>query len=138
MLKNPEPRLGDIFLVNFTGHNSEQSGLRPALVFQNNTGNTYSPNVIALPLTSCTKKLTLPTHVLLTAESSGLLKDSVVLCENPKEVSKNRLQRYITTLTDDQIRSVAIGNLLATSAISYLDESTLLDVYRQACQLNSC
>lgn len=78
------PKIGEIYLMYFDGHGNEQSGFRPGLVFQNNTGNEYSPNIVALPLTSSLKKKDLPTHVIVRANDViGLNRDSMILCENP-------------------------------------------------------
>lgn len=130
------PVIGEVYLMTFSGVGSEQQGCRPGLIFQNNLGNLYSPNIIALPLTSATGKSNLPTHVLIRAEEGGLHKDSIVLCENPERVSKSRLMKYITTLSEDDMRRVAEASLLATSAISYLSEETLLKVRENAMRLN--
>lgn len=129
-------RIGDVYMVSFTGVGSEQQGTRPALVFQNNTGNMHSPNIIVLPMTSAKKKLSQPTHVLVRAKQSGLRYDSVVLCENPERVSKQRLGEYITTLTSCQMKEVVAASLLATSAISFIDELTLRAIYYRAVELN--
>jgi len=131
------PQIGDIYLMNFGGEGSEQSGWRPGLVFQNNTGNAYSPNIIALPLTSSIKKLGQPTHVLLRAQETGLRMDSVVLCENPERMSKERIGKFITKLPDQDMKRVTEANLLATSAIAYLDIETLMRVWRAAATLNA-
>lgn len=56
------PQIGEVYLMKFSGSGSEQVGWRPGLVFQNNVGNSHSPNVIALPLTSSIKKTSQPTH----------------------------------------------------------------------------
>jgi mRNA interferase MazF len=122
--------------MEFSGEGSEQSGYRPGLVFQNNVGNSNSPNLIALPLTSVIKKLGQPTHVLIKAEDTALLKDSVVLCENPERISKKRIGRYITTLSADYMRQIAAASLLASSAISYMDADTLIAVWEKATKLN--
>ena len=119
------PQIGDIFLMKFSGSGSEQSGWRPGLVFQNNTGNTYSPNIIALPLTTAIKKAGQPTHVVIPAAENGLRKTSMVLCENPERMSKVKIGQYITTLSNEDMKKVAIANLLATSAISFLDVEAL-------------
>ena len=84
MNANRQPQIGDVYLMRFGGSGSEQSGWRPGIVFQNNIGNAYSPNIIALPLTSQIKKANQPTHVILPAKETGLRKDSMVLCENPE------------------------------------------------------
>lgn len=131
-----QPQIGEIYLMKFGGEGSEQSGLRPGLVFQNNTGNLYSPNIIALPITSSLKKSGQPTHVVLYASDTGLKRDSMVLCENPERLSKAKIGRYITKLSDNYMRQIAEASLLATSAISYLDAELLYSVWRKAVDLN--
>lgn len=131
-----QPQIGEIYLMKFGGEGSEQSGLRPGLVFQNNTGNLYSPNIIALPITSSLKKSGQPTHVVLYASDTGLKRDSMVLCENPERLSKAKIGRYITKLSDNYMRQIAEASLLATSAISYLDAELLYSVWRKAMDLN--
>lgn len=123
--------------MDFSGNGSEQHGWRPGLVFQNNKGNSYSPNIIALPLTSSLKKLNQPTHVVVSAKDTGLVKDSVVLCENPERMSKERIGNYITSLSSAQMGMVAEAFLLATSAIAFLSEEHLLDVRKRAISLNA-
>ena len=123
--------------MRFGGSGSEQNGWRPGLVFQNNIGNRFSPNIIALPLTSSLKKASQPTHVLLPAEETGLPKDSMVLCENPERMSKEKLGRYLTTLPQSFMAKVAEASLLASSAISYLDLESLVSAWHQACLLNA-
>ena len=131
------PRIGDVYFMRFGGSGSEQSGWRPGLVFQNNTGNRYSPNVIALPLTSCLKKQGQPTHVVLPAAETGLPKDSMVLCENPERMSKERIGGFITTLPRHYMAQVAEANLLASSSISFLEPETLVHIWKRACSLNA-
>ena len=129
-------QIGDVYMMLFSGSWNEQSGWRPGVVFQNNIGNVKSPNIIALPLTTCLKKLNMPTHVLVRADESGLKKDSMVLCENPERMSKSKLGRYITTLNKEQMSEIAKANMVATAAISFLDEATLLNTWRLATRLN--
>lgn len=131
------PRIGDVYYMRFGGSGNEQSGWRPGLVFQNNIGNRFSPNIIALPLTSSIKKTDQPTHVVLLSVETGLPRDSMVLCENPERMSKERVGKYITTLSCRQMEKIAIANLLATSAISFIDPDSLLSVWRRACSLNA-
>lgn len=132
------PQIGEIYLMKFSGSGSEQSGWRPGLVFQNNVGNAHSPNIIALPLTSAIKKSSQPTHVLVKASDIGLKRDSIILCENPERMSKERVGQYLTRLTDDYLRQVAEANLLASSIISYLDVEALIAVRAKAIALNAC
>jgi len=123
--------------MNFGGSGSEQGGLRPGVVFQNNVGNTHSPNIIALPITSSVKKMGQPTHVLLRAADTGLRMDSVVLCENPERMSKERVGRYIGKLSDEYMKKITEANLLATSAIAFLDIESLMKIWRKAAALNA-
>lgn len=138
-MKNEErtPKIGEVYMMRFEGTGSEQSGWRPALVFQNNIGNTYSPNVILLPLTSKLKKSNQPTHVVVPAEGTGLAKDSMVLCENPVSVSKDKLGRYLTTLPDEYMSRIAEAHLLATSAIVFINPAVILALRERAAKLNT-
>lgn len=131
------PRIGDVYFMRFSGNGNEQSGWRPGLVFQNNLGNRFSPNIIALPLTSSIKKIGQPTHVVLPAVDTGLPRDSMVLCENPERMSKERIGRYITTLSNDYMARIAAANLIATSAISFIDHDALVRIWQQARSLNA-
>lgn len=133
--KNRIPKLGEIYLMHFNGSGNEQRGYRPGVVFQNNIGNQYSPNVIVLPLTSAIKKSDQPTHVFVPKEI-GLTMDSMVLCENPQRMSKEKLGKYLCKLPPKYISQIAIANLLASSAISYIDPDTLLDAWQKALLLN--
>ena len=130
------PKIGDIYLVYFDGSGNEQKGFRPGLVFQNNVGNEHSPNLIVLPLTSVLKKTNQPTHVFIPKEV-GLRKDSMVLCENPKCMSKYKLGEYITTLPEEYMAQVAVGNILSSSAIAFIDPDLLMSVWQKALALNA-
>ena len=132
-----QPRIGDIYLMHFCGNGNEQRGYRPGLVFQNNLGNIHSPNIIALPLTSSIKKANQPTHVFVPASETGLSRDSMVLCENPERMSKDRMGSYLTTLPKEYMSKVAVANLLASSAISYIDPDVLLSAWQKAVKLNA-
>lgn len=131
------PQIGDIYLMRFGGSGNEQKGWRPGLVFQNNLGNQYSPNIIALPLTSSIKKSNQPTHVVLPAKETGLVKDSMVLCENPERMSKERLGDYLTTVPKIYMSQIAVANILASSAISFIDPDVLMSVWQKALSLNA-
>lgn len=129
--------IGEIYLIDFEGSGSEQTGKRPGVIFQNNTGNFHSPNIIALPLTSSLKKVSMPTHVLLRANETGLLKDSMVLCENPVCISKSKVGQYLTTLSPVYMEKIAIASLIATSAIAFIKEEIFLAVKKTAVELNT-
>ena len=129
-------RIGEIYNMYFQGKGSVQSGWRPGLVFQNNVGNAKSPNIIALPLTSSLKKMNMPTHVLVNASDTGLKRDSLVLCENPETISKENVGVYITTLSEDYMREIAVASLISMSAISFLDKEVLITTWEKTVALN--
>lgn len=131
------PKIGEIYMMKFSGSAHEQSGFRPGIVFQNNVGNEKSPNIIAIPMTSSIKKLNMPSHVLIRASGYGLRKDSVALCEGPERLSKDKLGFYITTLSEADMKRIARASILATSVISYLSQSEVLDAWRARVSLNS-
>lgn len=86
---------GEIYLVDLDNAcGSEQSGVRPALIIQNEAGNTYSPTTIICPLTTKSKNLK-ATHVVLTPQDSGVIKESTVLCEQIRVIDKTRLVRKL-------------------------------------------
>lgn len=135
--KDRKFHIGEVYLMNFGGHGTEQQGLRPGIVFQNDIGNSFSPNIVAIPLTSSLKKMGQPTHIFLPAgEETGLLKDSIALCENPECMSKERIGAYLTTLPKEYMSQVAIGNLLASAAIAYIEPDKLLNVWQKTLTLN--
>ena len=134
--ENEHIRIGDVFYADFAGSGSVQSGRRPAVVFQNNVGNKYSPNVTVFPLTSKIKKQNQPTHVIVSAES-GLPRDSMVLCENPICISKERLGTYITTLSPETMSMIAEASILASGAISYMEPRVLYSVWKRAQEMNA-
>lgn len=74
---------------------SEQGGIRPVLIIQNDIGNKYSPTVIAAAITSQTNKNRLPTHIKLNSQTFGLMKNSVVLTEQIRTIDKSRLMEKI-------------------------------------------
>lgn len=137
MCSDRQLRIGDVYMMRFTGSGSEQTGLRPGVVFSNNVGNKYSPNIIALPMTSSIKKVNQPTHVVIKRDGTGLSKDSMVLCENPERMSKDRIGNYVTTLSIDAVRKIAVASVLATSAISFIEPDSLMTVWEAAKSLNS-
>ncbi len=130
------PRWGEVYICRFEGTGSEQSGLRPAVIFQNNVGNAHSPNVIVLPLTTSLKRKDMPTHVVVRADDTGLRRDSMVICENPVSVSKDRLGNYITKLPREYMVKIAVASLLATSALDPLDFEVFQAVKQQSEKLN--
>lgn len=76
-----KPKIGEVYLIDFPQDGHTQGGIRPGVIFQNDVGNKYSPNVVVLPLTTSIKKTSQPTHVYISSKNSGLRYDSIVLCE---------------------------------------------------------
>ena len=85
---------------------SEQGGIRPVLIVQNDTGNKFSPTVIAAAITSRTGKTPLPTHIRVDAKDSGLLKDSVVLLEQVRTLDKSRLRTRMGSLDEKDMARI--------------------------------
>ena len=100
-------RRGDIFYADLSPVvGSEQGGLRPVLIVQNDVGNRYSPTVIAAAITSKLSKSKLPTHIDVYAERVGLQRDSVVLLEQMRTIDKQRLKEKMGHLDDDAMHAV--------------------------------
>lgn len=105
---------GDIFYADLspvTG--SEQGGVRPVLIVQNDVGNKYSPTVIVLAITSKINKAKMPTHIELCAEKYGLAKDSVILAEQIRTIDKQRLREKTGML--DRTKMIEVNRALAVS-----------------------
>lgn len=98
---------GDIYYANLSPVvGSEQGGLRPVLVIQNDVGNKYSPTIIVAAITSQISKAKLPTHVEISAKVFNLEKDSVVLLEQLRTLDKRRLKEKVTHLSDEIMEKV--------------------------------
>ncbi|MFZ5969469.1 MAG: type II toxin-antitoxin system PemK/MazF family toxin [Bacillota bacterium] len=98
---------GDIFYADLSPViGSEQGGVRPVLVVQNDIGNKYSPTVIVGAITSQINKAKLPTHIEISALDYGLTKDSVVLLEQIRTIDKKRLREKIGHFDEDMMQKV--------------------------------
>ena len=110
----PSIKRGDIFYADLSPViGSEQGGLRPVLIIQNDIGNKYSPTVIAAAITSKMDKAKLPTHIDINADRVGLAKDSVILLEQIRTLDKRRLKEKMGHL-DSAVMS-RVNNALAIS-----------------------
>ena len=98
----------DILLVDFGQEaiESEQSGIRPSVVIQNDIGNRHSPTIICAAITSKMNKAKLPTHVELDAGKYDLMKDSVVLLEQLRTIDKQRLKDKVCRLDSEILKKV--------------------------------
>ena len=100
-------RKGDIYYADLSPVvGSEQGGIRPVLVVQNDIGNRYSPTIIIAAITSQINKAKLPTHVEIKGDDYGLSKDSVLLLEQIRTIDKRRLGEKIGHVEDDIIEKV--------------------------------
>ena len=98
---------GDIYYADLSPVvGSEQGGIRPVLIVQNDVGNKYSPTIIAAAITSKINKAKMPTHIELSANEYGLNKDSVVLLEQIRTIDKQRLKEKIGKLDMDMMSRV--------------------------------
>lgn len=98
---------GDIYFADLSPVvGSEQGGIRPVLIVQNNVGNRYSPTVIAAAITSKMNKSKMPTHIEINAKSYGLTKDSVILMEQIRTLDKKRLKEKMGTLDEGFMNKV--------------------------------
>ena len=94
-------RRGEIYYADLSPViGSEQGGIRPVLIVQNDVGNKYSPTVIAAAITSRTDKSKLPTHIEVYADKYGLARDSVILLEQIRTIDKKRLKEKMGHLDD--------------------------------------
>ena len=117
---------GDIFYADLSPVvGSEQGGLRPVLIIQNDVGNKYSPTVIAAAITSRMGKTRLPTHIDIYAEKAGLSRDSVILLEQIRTLDKRRLKEKMGHLDEGLMNEVntaiavsfGLGNAAAETAL---------------------
>ena len=105
---------GDIYYADLSPViGSEQGGLRPVLIIQNDVGNRYSPTVIAAAITSRLGKNRLPTHIDVYADRVGLVKDSVILLEQVRTLDKRRLKEKMGHLDEDMM--VEVNRAIAVS-----------------------
>ena len=98
---------GDIFYADLSPVvGSEQGGMRPVLIVQNDVGNRYSPTVIAAAITSQKDKAKLPTHIRLDSGTSGLVRESIVLLEQIRTLDKRRLKECMGRLDGESMRKI--------------------------------
>lgn len=125
---------GDIYYADLTPVvGSEQGGIRPVVIIQNNAGNRYSPTVIVAAITSRLNKHRLPTHIWIGNDFPGLYRNSMVLLEQVRTIDRSRLQEYIGSLNQGQImrmnRAISISLGLKREA----DREILLPERKEEC-----
>ncbi|MCR8643622.1 type II toxin-antitoxin system PemK/MazF family toxin [Paenibacillus sp. N1-5-1-14] len=111
---------GDVFFADLSPVvGSEQGGIRPVLIIQNDIGNRFSPTVIIAAITAQIQKAKLPTHVEIDAEVHGFDRDSVILLEQLRTIDKQRLTDKITHLDEDTMRKVDDGLQVSLGLIEF-------------------
>ncbi len=109
-------RRGDVYYADLRPVvGSEQGGVRPVLVIQNDVGNKYSPTIICAAITSQINKAKLPTHVEIDSQQYALVKDSVVLLEQLRTIDKSRLKEKICRLDQKSMEKIDKALLISLS-----------------------
>ena len=106
---------GDIYYADLSPVvGSEQGGIRPVIIIQNDVGNRHSPTVICAPVTSNTHKTKLPTHISVNPQNCvGLIKDSIILLEKVRTIDKRRLKEKIGIVGDETMEGVNTALLIS-------------------------
>jgi mRNA interferase MazF len=113
-LENSTIKRGEIYYADLSPVvGSEQGGIRPVLIIQNDIGNKYSPTVIIAAITSQLSKAKIPTHVELSAKQYNLAKDSVILLEQVRTIDKRRLKDRVSILDSVKMKQVNLAILVS-------------------------
>jgi len=111
---------GDVFFANLSPVvGSEQGGVRPVLVIQNDIGNRFSPTVIVAAITAQIQKAKLPTHVEIKAKEHGFDRDSVILTEQIRTIDKQRLTSKVTHLDEETMKRVDEALMISLGLIDF-------------------
>jgi len=117
-------RRGDIYYADLRPViGSEQGGIRPVLIVQNDVGNRHSPTIICAAITSKLNKAKLPTHIELSAGRYDMVKDSVILLEQLRTIDKKRLKDKVCHLDEDIMREVNRGLMISLELGTYMELS---------------
>ena len=130
-------RIGQVYWMLFPGGEHVQAGRRPGIVWQNNVGNENSPNIIAIPLTSKLKKMSMPTHVVLDTYTSLYGIKSMAVCEGKQSIPKSAIQGYICDLSSEDLERVAVADLLTSGGLCFVTPKKLSALIATSVRLNS-
>ena len=134
MEKDIKVKRGEIYYADFSiGNNigSEQNGIRPVAIIQNNIGNNFSPTIIVIPITSkLTSKAKLPTHINLKNLKYRNIKNSMLLAEQIRVIDKTRLTEFIGKLDEDELKLAERAVLIALgiNVKNYMNKNDLSNV----------
>lgn len=129
-MKKDNLRIGDVIWVKLHNEGDHiQSGVRPAVIIQNNKGNYFSPTIQVVPLTSKRSKSKLPTHVNIPATVAGLSKDSIAQCEGARPVSKSDILGFIGVMPNNYMEMISKAIIISTPLIQYMTIENLTYVY---------
>ena len=116
---------GDIFYADLSPViGSEQGGVRPVLIIQNDVGNKFSPTIICAAITSQLTKAKLPTHVEIARVESALVKDSVILLEQIRTIDKQRLKEKICAVDEELMKQVDKAVAISVGILGLVSESS--------------
>lgn len=116
---------GDVFYADLSPViGSEQGGMRPVLIIQNDIGNHYSPTLIVAAITARMQKPKMPTHVLIDSEHAGIERDSVILLEQIRTIDKQRLRDRVTHLEDSIMKRVDHSLQVSIGLLSQKSENS--------------
>lgn len=118
---------GNVYYVDFKGRDCQIKGIHPAIVVSNDIGNTFSPNLQVIPISSA-KKRPMPTHVFLSSRISGLPKDCYAQCESMTMISKSDVLGFICELPDNYRKDIARASAISTPLLCELSVSELLSL----------
>lgn len=122
---------GEIYYADLTPVvGSEQGGIRPVLIIQNDVGNRYSPTVIAAAITSQTNKKEMPTHIKLYGCYRGLHRDSVVLLEQVRTIDRIRLREYIGRLNAVTMQHVDQAIAVSFGLDRFLEQNSMKETLK--------
>lgn len=129
-MKN-EIQRGDMFYADLTPVvGSEQGGVRPVVIIQNDVGNQHSPTVIAAAITSRTEKRRMPTHIKLYGCHRGLHRDSVILLEQVRTIDRTRLREYIGRLNAATMQHVDHAIAVSFGLDGFLEQSCMAETQK--------
>lgn len=126
------PLIGEVYFVNFPGIDGLIKGWHPGIICQNNLGNRYGPNVIAIPVTSKVDRLDILSNVLLPVSEVGLYHTSMAVCGSLQTIPKQAVGDFITMLPISYMKKIARACNVAMPLIAYLSEDDIKDVHDEA------